>query len=93
MHLKKEHQSELEWFQKIADEKLTAYLKIDSEVFTEHEITNTDLIPDYTRAKQQLTESAHNYKLPKKGSIMFKNEVTIPAYRKDKNDTIKSTVK
>ena len=52
---------ELKRLENIATEKRIAYQKIDTELFTEDGTDKTYLLPQYTKARTELTEAVNNY--------------------------------
>lgn len=64
-NLPEEQAAELKRLESIATEKRIAYQKIDHELFADKGSENMDLLPEYTKAKKELTDAVNNYNLYK----------------------------
>lgn len=56
-----EELTELQRLADIATEKRLAYQKLDQELFASHNPDDASVIPEYTKAKAELTEAVHIY--------------------------------
>ncbi|MBC8051961.1 MAG: hypothetical protein H7Y13_02755 [Sphingobacteriaceae bacterium] len=52
---------ELERLEKIATEKRIAYEKLDNELFAKNASQDIALLPEYTKAKRELTQAVNDY--------------------------------